>query len=199
MQISMLINGLKYIIPCQNRFSRKSIDIITMEQYQSLCTTIKNCLADHRMSITDERAKQAFQALKHLLDEFNSIKLSRKEQLRAQYEYKIVRSIQYLIRHRKDIIIRRTDKSKVFYIGKASDIARKTQEYMLKTQAYEEITSGHCPLAENLKAVHALLEYLMKTNALTGKQCRQITPKLNQLELGHYHALPKPHKVIIFH
>ena len=188
----MLINGLKYIIPCQNRFSRKSIDIITMEQYQSLCTTIQNCLADHRMSITDERAKQAFQALKHLLDEFNSIKLSRKVQLRAQHEYKIVRSIQYLIRHRKDIIIRRTDKSKVFYTGKASDIARKTQ-------AYEEMTSGHCPLAENLKAVHSLLEYLIKTNALTGKQCKQLAPKLNQLELGHYRALPKPHKVIISH
>ena len=61
----------------------------------------------------------AFQALKHLLNEFNTIKLSRKVQLRAQHEYKIVRSIQYLICHRKDIIIRRTDKSKVFYIGKA--------------------------------------------------------------------------------
>lgn len=200
MQMAMFINGLKYIIPCQNQFSRKSVDIIINEQYENLCTIVKNCLKDHRMSITDERAKQAFQALKHILyEKFQSKKLSRKLNLRAQREYKIVQSIQRLIRQRlSDIIIRRTDKSKVFYIGKASDFARKIEEYMLKTQAYEEITSGRCPLADNLKVVQTLLDFLLTKNALTEKQRKQLSPKLNQLELGHYHGLPKPHKVILF-
>ena len=200
MQTSMFINGLKYVIPCQNRLSSKSMGTITSEQYQNLCAIVKNCLKDHRMSITDERAKQAFQALGRLFDDYQQKKLSRKLQLQAQHEHRIVRSIQCLIRSQKDIIIRRTDKSKVFYIGKASDFAHKTEEYMLKTQAYQEIPSDHCPLADNLKAVQTLLEYLRTKNALTEKQCKQLSPKLNQLELGHYHALPKPHKVIIlFH
>ena len=71
-------------------------------------------------------------------------------QTRTQNKYKIVRSIQRLLNHRSDIVISRTDKSKVFYIGKLDDFERKTQEYMLKTQAYEEIKNGRCSLADNL-------------------------------------------------
>ncbi|CAF4264973.1 unnamed protein product, partial [Rotaria sordida] len=38
-QMSMFINGLKYIIPCQNQFSGKSIEKLVSEQYQSISTT----------------------------------------------------------------------------------------------------------------------------------------------------------------
>ena len=72
---------------------------------------------------------------------------------RAKYEYRIVRSIQSLLKRRPDIIIRRTDKSKVFYIGTLEDFERKSREYMEKTQAYEEIIDQHCPLADNLRSV----------------------------------------------
>jgi hypothetical protein len=37
----------------------------------------------------------------------------------------LVRQIRSLIRQRPDIVIRRTDKSKVFYISKAADFERK--------------------------------------------------------------------------
>jgi hypothetical protein len=69
---------------------------------------------------------------------------------------------------------------------------------MLKTQAYEEITNGCCPLADNVIAVQNLLDYLVTKNALTKKQRNQLSPKLNQLELSHYHGLPKPYKVNLF-
>ena len=69
---------------------------------------------------------------------------------RARYEYKIVRSIQHLLK-------KRTDKSKVFYIGKLDDLERKAQEYMVKTQAYEEIIDQRCPLSDNLHAVQFYL------------------------------------------
>ena len=69
---------------------------------------------------------------------------------------------------------------------------------MLKTKAYEEITNGRCPLADNLRAVQTLLDYLVAKNALTKNQHNQLSPKLNNLELGHYHGLPKPHKVNLF-
>ncbi|CAF1296249.1 unnamed protein product [Rotaria sordida] len=95
----------------------------------------------------------------------------------------------------QNIVIRRTDKSKVFYIGKATDFARKSEEYMLKTKAYQEITSGRCPLSDMLCAVQTLLSSLLAQKALSFQQYSKISPKLNKLELGHYHDLPKPHKV----
>ncbi|CAF4059669.1 unnamed protein product [Rotaria sordida] len=156
-QMSMFINGLKYVKPCQSQFSSKSIEQLVSEQYQSLSTTVKNCLQDHRIPTANKRAEEAFQALKY-------------------------------------IVIRRTDKSKVFYIGKATDFARKSEEYMLKTEAYQEITSGRCPLSDMLCAVQTLLSSLVAQKALSFQQYSKISPKLNKLELGHYHGLPKPHK-----
>ena len=119
-------------------------------------------------------------------------------QKRTRNEYKIVRNIQHLLHHRSDIVIRRTDKSKVFYIGKLDDFERKTKEYMLKTQAYEEIKNGRSPLTDNLLTVRTLFDDLVKRNVLTRAQRNKISPKLNNLELGHYHSLPKPHKVYFF-
>lgn len=194
-QMLMFIHGLKYVMPCQSRFSRQSIDERVIEQYESISTTVQNCLRDHHMSTTDDRATQAFSALKDLLYKLHS-KLPSKNLIRcARRELKILRSMQDLLRHRPDIVIRRTDKCKVFYIGKADDFTRKTQEYMSKTEAYEEIRTGRCPLADIVLAVQTLLNYLFSKNALTKKQCQNLTPKMNQLELAHYHGLPKPHKV----
>ena len=194
-QMSMFIKGLRYVIPCQRRFSRKPIEEIINEQFKNISTIVKNCLKDHNISTTDAKAKQAFQELEHLLSELYSKPLPTSLALRSQQEYKIVRSIQQLLHCRTDIVIRRTDKSKVFYIGKAIDFERKAQEYMSKTEAYQEITSGRSPLSDILRSVQTLLENLVRSKFLTSIQRNQISPKLNQLELGHYHGLPKPHKV----
>ncbi|CAM4845187.1 unnamed protein product, partial [Rotaria magnacalcarata] len=77
---------------------------------------------------------------------------------------------------------------------KAIDFERKAEEYMLKTEAYQEITNGRSPLSDILCAVQTSLENLVRRQILTSKQQNQIPPKLNQLELGHYHGLPAPHK-----
>ena len=69
---------------------------------------------------------------------------------------------------------------------------------MARTQAYTEIIDQRCPLSENYRAVRNLLDYLMNQKALTKKQRDSLTPKIDKLELGHYHGLPKPHKVVIF-
>ncbi|CAF1133755.1 unnamed protein product, partial [Didymodactylos carnosus] len=95
----------------------------------------------------------------------------------AQHEYKVVRSIEHLIRQRSDIVVRRTDKSRVFYVSKTDEFAGKAEEYKLKTEAYEEITNGR-----------------LTKLALTQKQANRLSTKLNNLELGHYSGLPKLHK-----
>ena len=69
---------------------------------------------------------------------------------------------------------------------------------MIKTNAYQEITDGRCPLAENLRAVQTLLKYLVMKRVLTIQQHNKLSPDLNKLELAHYHGLPKPHKVTRF-
>ena len=171
------------------------------EQYQFISTTIQNCLCDHGILISNQSIRESFQKLQTSLHQFKSNKVATFQQKRAQYEYSIVRSIQHLLRHRSDIMIRRTDKSKVFYIGKATDFIQKAADYMSKTEAYQEITSGRCPFFSIFNTVQHLLRHLIRTRALTTKQCNRISPKLDSLELGHYHGLPKPHKVnrFLFH
>ena len=191
----MFIHALKYVMPCQSRFSRQSIDERVAEQYERISTTVQSCLRDHQMSTTDDRAKQAFSALKCILKECHSKSVAPYLMKRAEGERKVVRSIKRLLHRRNDIAIRRTDKCKVFYIGKADDFARKVEEYMSRTEAYEEISDGRCPLVDNLPAVQTLLDYLLLKRSLTRSQHKRLLTKLNKLELAYYHGLPKPHKV----
>ena len=194
-QMLMFIHGLKYVTPCQSRFSRQSIDDRVTEQYESISTTVQSCLRDHQMSTTDDRANEAFAALKCILKECHSKPVPSYLMRRAKHERNVVRSIKRLLRGRNDIVVRRTDKCKVFYIGKADDFSRKAEEYMSRTEAYEEISDGRCPLADNLRAAQTLLDYLLLKRALTKRQHQKLLPKLNKLELAYYHGLPKPHKV----
>ena len=97
-----------------------------MEQFKNVSTVVKDCLKDNGVLITDERAKQAFQALEYIFHECESKKPSKKLKYRAWREYKVVQSIKRLILQRIDIVSRRTDKSKVFYIGRAADFERQS-------------------------------------------------------------------------
>lgn len=159
---------------------------------------IKGCLNDHHIFASDARVKHALPILERLIRDIYSKPLPFRLQRRAKHEYRIVRSIRCLLRRRPDIVIRRTDKSKVFYVGKLEDFDRKAMDYMIKTEAYEEIQDGRCPLADNLRAVQTLLDYLVSKNALTRKQANKLLPNLSKLELGHYHGLPKPHRVSLY-
>lgn len=197
-QMSMFINGLKYVIPCQSQFSRKPIHETMAEHYQKLSATVKDCLKNNKIVVTDLRAKQTFDELQQIFYGCHLNKLPKTLQHRTHREYKTVQSIRRLLRQRPDIVIRRTDKSKVFYIGKASDLERKAQEYMFKTEAYQEIASGRCPLADSSCAVQTLLDSLVAKQTLTKKQSARLTRQFNNLELGHYHGIPKPHKVNSF-
>ena len=193
--MDMFIKGLKYVIPCQNRFSRKSLDEIVNQQYENISNVVKNCLKDHSVISYDGYAKYSFQALKNIVFKLYSKPLSRFLTLQAKKEHDTIKSIQKLLRQRPDILIRRTDKCKVFYIGKASDFERKTQEYMLKTKAYQDVTVFGCPLFDNLNAIQTLLNNLQQKKVITTQQRNSLIVKPQKLELAHFHALPKPHKV----
>jgi hypothetical protein len=193
--ISMLINGLGYIQPGQSRSSRKPMEQILAEHYQSISSTVKDCLNDHRMAQADARAQQAFSELKDILSGLPLKKVPKKLVFRAEREQKLVRSFQRLLRQRPDVMGCQVDKTKMLYFGNAADMARKAHDYMTQTNAYEEIADGRCPLADNLRAVHTLVDDIVRTKGLTQKQAKKLRPALNTLELAHYHGLPKIHKV----
>ena len=195
----MLIKGLKYIIPCQSELcSRKPTDTIVKEQYENISKVVKSCLRDNNVVFSNPRGQQAFSMLEELIRDVYSKPIPKSLMKRARDEYQIVRSIQNLLKQRPDIIIRRTDKSKVFYIGKRDDFERKSREYMEETEAYEQIIDQRCPLADNLRAVQTLLDFLVDRKVLPKKKKPYLVPKLDKLELAHYHGLPKTHKVSCF-
>jgi hypothetical protein len=150
------------------------------------------------MSVTDERAKQTFSELECVVYNLHSKPLPRKLYQRARREYTIVERLQQFLLKRPDIIVRPIDKGKGFYIGNTATIEYKTQEYMDKTEAYKEITIGHCPLADNLRAVQNVLDYLVKQKVITKAQRDKLLPNSNKLELAHLYTLPKVHKVRSF-
>ncbi|CAF1417784.1 unnamed protein product [Rotaria sordida] len=113
--MSIFIKGLKYIPPCQSRFSRQSIDDIVNEQYKTLRSIVQGCLDDHHVQLIEPREKEGFPCLKRILYELQSKKLPHQLNIRARREQKVIRSIRKILRHRPDITVRRTDKSKVFY------------------------------------------------------------------------------------
>ena len=192
----MLAYGPKYVPRCQSYFSLSSIDKIIVREFDRISSVIMNCLTMNCVSISDDRAKLFFGSLKHLIGQLYKEKLPLKLFRSVQREQLIVRNIRYQLNLRTNqTILRRTDKSKVFHLGSSTDYEQKALMYMMKTQAYEEIENGRCPLKDNLLFVIDLLDKLLKANAINKKQWSQMIPDKNKVELGHLYFLPKPHKV----
>ena len=194
-QMSMFIKGLKYIAPCQSQFSKKTKEERMNEQYQALLNVIKKCLGDNSVSASDQRAQQAFSELQQLHHHLHMKKLPHRLGIRAKRECSLVKSIQRLINRQPHIVVRRTDKSKVFYIGRMEDFLKKAMDYMVKTEAYTEILSNESPLQQNYNRVKTTVETLWKNKIIDRQQQNRLLPQLKTLELAHLHFIPKPHKV----
>lgn len=154
---------------------------------------------DHCVSATDQRAHDFFTAVEHLFRQLYTAPLPPRLQVRVQYEQHLIRSIQRRIKA-SNIIIRPTDKSKAFHLGSEQDYDRKALEYMQKTHAYEEISTGINPYLEHLRAVLTLIDPLLKSKAINLKLWkRHMRPDATKIELAHLYFIPKPHKVSVMH
>jgi hypothetical protein len=165
------------------------------DDYETISKIVKKCIGDNGMSITDERADQAFTELKSIISDLHGKPLPPRLYRRARREYRHVKRLQAFLRQRPDIIVCQIDKSPGFYIGNAKTIELKTYEYMATTKAYTEITDGHCPIADNLRSVQNLLQERLQKGRITKDLYDRLYPKMNTLELPHLHPLPKVHKV----
>jgi hypothetical protein len=166
-----------------------------MKECQSIIECFKNGFNDCCVSVSNPQAKDFFNSIEQLLRRLYTVPLSSKLTARVHYESRMVKSIQRKLRN-SNIVIRQTDKSKVFHLGSAEDHHRKALEYMSKTNAYQEISSGINPYMDHLRAVLALIDPLLKNKQINLDQWKQaMRPDPNTIELAHLYFIPKPHKV----
>ena len=201
-QLALLAYGPKYVPPCQSRFFRKKKRKRIIEnEHQTMINTISEFFRQHCFYVSEKRVQAFSYDLKQLLQNLYTKKVARKLFIRAKREHKLILGIRRYLHQNQHIILRRTDKSKVFHLGDANDYQEKVLQYMQETEAYEEIISGISPLADSYQQVVSLLDrlYHAEKPLLSRKQYEYMYPKFDETELGHLYFLPKPHKVCVVH
>jgi len=194
-QKRFLAHGPQYIPVCQSRFSRLPVDTIIEREYQQLVEAFTSGLNNNCMSATDSKSTEFFNALKKLLREHYTKPLSPRLFARAQYEHRMITSIRH-IRKKKNLVIQRTDKSKVFHVGTATSYHQKSFEYMAKTNAYQRIENNLNPCMQHFRQVITFVDPLMKKKAIDLTIWKRfMRPDVNTIELAHLYFLPKPHKI----
>ncbi|CAF1255306.1 unnamed protein product [Rotaria sordida] len=172
--------------------STKQLLIINNEYKRLYDETGKN-LTKYAFPTDDSRATEFFSELKHLLAQLYAKPLPKKLKANAQYIYKMIKSMQRKL-HKANIAVGQTDKSKLFFFIDAQAYEEKIRNYMIKTNAYQEITSGICPLGNDLHLVILLLDHLHEREEITDEQYKQMYPNLKTLELAHIYFNLKVHK-----
>ncbi|CAF4020406.1 unnamed protein product [Rotaria sordida] len=117
--------------------------------------------------------------------------LSYVDRMRAEREFKLVKSIRRKAQHAK-LIIRVCDKGGGFHIGSKSDYERKAAKYREDTKAYQELPNN--PLKEIFTNVTNALDILKNNKQLPLKEYNRLMPKSDQVKLSYMYFNPKPHK-----
>ncbi|CAF4533708.1 unnamed protein product [Rotaria sp. Silwood2] len=92
-----------------------------------------------------------------------------------------------------NVILRKSDKSKVFHLGKLEDYQKKSEEYMAKTQAYKCLGIND-PLPDLITRTNKYLLDLRLAKWITQKQYEKLCINPCEVELAHLYYLPKAHK-----
>ncbi|CAF0927363.1 unnamed protein product [Adineta ricciae] len=193
--IEFLANGPPFIPICQSHFSNVPIDIRIVKERETLVNSFKNGLHVNCVSASDQRANEFFAAIKDLFYQSYTKPLSPELFARARYEQKMIETIKH-IRNKHNIIIQRSDKSKVFHLASAISYHDKSVAYMAKTQAYQEIENGINPCKDYFDRILALLKPLLKNKAINLNIWKQsMHPTIETIELPHLYFIPKPHKI----
>ncbi|CAF3531822.1 unnamed protein product [Rotaria socialis] len=103
-----------------------------------------------------------------------------------------IKRLKYKI-HLANTVLRKTDKSKVFHLGKVDHYQKKSEEYMEKTKAYQCLGIID-PLPDLIQRTNKYLLDLRLAKWITQKQYEQLSIKPNEVELAHLYYLPKAHK-----
>ncbi|CAF1516179.1 unnamed protein product, partial [Adineta ricciae] len=146
---------------------------------------------------SNPRLNQSLQQRQHVLDIPNYMIISSQPQLIRSSKTK--RNYDRLVKRLKhkfrltDIVLRKTDKSKVFHLGKVDDYNKKSNDYMDKTQAYQCLGTQD-PLPDLIQRTNKYLLDLRLAKWITQKQYEQLCVNQQEVELAHLYYLPKAHK-----
>ena len=121
-----------------------------------------------------------------------SLQMNKNKNKKKNYR-RIVKRLKYKLRFH-NIILQKTDKSKVFHLGKLDDYKKKSQEYMEKTQAYQCL-NDYDPLPDLIQRTNKYLLDLRLAKWITQKQYESLSIKPTEVELSHLYYLPKAHKI----
>jgi hypothetical protein len=194
-QRNLLAIGPAFVTPCQSRCSRESIDDIVARQYACLADCFTRGLNTYCMSAKDQCAREFFQSLEQLVRRMYTTPISPRLLARANREHRLVHSIRRYLAS-SHVILRRTDKSKVFHLGHVDDHRQKACQYMQKTNAYRLLTDEQDPCMDQYDAVLALIHPLLSKRAIDLTIWkRNMRPNANNIKLAHLYFNPKPHKV----
>jgi hypothetical protein len=120
--------------------------------------------------------------------------LSFADQMRAQREYELVKSIRGKLR-KEQLILRVRDKGGGLHLSTKLDYERKAEEYRRQTNAYEELSYN--PLEELLTNVTNALKELRDSNQLPIYRYNALVPKPDAVKQAYMYLNPKAHKVNI--
>ncbi|CAF4979401.1 unnamed protein product [Rotaria sp. Silwood1] len=106
--------------------------------------------------------------------------------------HRLIKRLKYKIKS-ANIILRKSDKSKVFHLGREEDYNKKSEYYMEKTQAYKCLGKEE-PSPDLITRTNKYLLDLRLAKWITQKQFEQLSINPNEVELAHLYYLPKAHE-----
>ncbi|CAF4535104.1 unnamed protein product [Rotaria sp. Silwood2] len=193
-ELAYLRRGPGYIRPNQTwlysdkvrkEFIKGEHDTITEKILYNLST-------HHKVGRSSAISKQLCNKVNTCLIDRYKTPLSVKDRLCARNDLKLVKSIRRKLK-KANLILRITDKSNVFYIGRSIDFEQKAEAYRTRTNAYIELTYN--PLREIfLKVVHELNDLRVK-KLIRAWQHKRMLPDRRKTKLAHMYFVPKAHKI----
>ncbi|CAF1376633.1 unnamed protein product [Adineta steineri] len=106
--------------------------------------------------------------------------------------YRLLQRLKYKF-HLLNIILQKTDKSKVFHLGKMQDYQLKSKQYMDKTGASKCLGTND-PLSDLVERTNKYLVNMRLLHRINQKQYEKLCVKPDEVELAHLYYLPKAHK-----
>lgn len=110
---------------------------------------------------------------------------------RNTFSKEIKRLRSFIPKH--SIVLRKTDKSKVFHTGTEEMYEERVKLYMQKTNAYEQLGREN-PLQDLIHRTNEFLRDLKRNGELSQKFLDRLLVDSNQTELAHLYFQPKAHK-----
>ncbi|CAF1486842.1 unnamed protein product, partial [Rotaria sordida] len=129
----------------------------------------------------------------------STIESSQSQDLNSQITIKKKKNYGRLIKrlkhklHLKNIVLQKSDKNKVFHLGKLENYHKKSEEYMDKTKVYKCLGTED-PLPDLIRRTNKYPLDLRLAKWITQKQYEKLCINSNEVELAHLYYLPKAHK-----